>query len=70
MCQFYQFQNGNELLLYSEAMQTAARKNEFETIQLKFTEKFKQQGQQLSMHEFTKFVNALESLHKKYHGSL
>jgi hypothetical protein len=51
-------------------MQTAARKNEFETIQLKFTEKFKQQGQQLSMHEFTKFVNALESLHKKYHGSL
>lgn len=65
LCQFYQFQNGNELLLYSEAMQTLSWLNEYENIQLKFREKFKGPDQQLSTHQFIKFVNALKSLQNK-----
>ncbi|CAF3202296.1 unnamed protein product [Rotaria sp. Silwood2] len=67
---FYQFQNGNELLLYTQAILTFSWTKEYERIKIRFEEKFKQQQQYLSPHEFLKFINALKHLKNKNLSSI
>ncbi|CAF3657248.1 unnamed protein product [Rotaria sordida] len=62
---FYQFQNGYELLLYTQAILAFSWTKEYERIKIRFEEKFKQQQQCLSPHEFSKFINALKHLKNK-----
>jgi hypothetical protein len=59
---FYQFRNGHELLLYTQATLSYPWLNEYGRIRLRFDEKFKQQERSLSPYEFLKFVHALERL--------
>jgi hypothetical protein len=56
--EFYQFQNGNELVLYAQAISTCPWTKEYERIRSRFEKKAKH----LSPHEFLKFINALERL--------
>ncbi|CAF1135956.1 unnamed protein product [Rotaria sp. Silwood1] len=62
---FYQFQNGYELLLYAQAILAFSWTKEYERIKIRFEEKFKEQQQYLSPHEFLKFINALTHLKSK-----
>jgi len=59
--EFYQFQNGNELLLYAQAISSSTWTKEYERIKSRFEKTFSQQ-KQLSPHEFLKFINALERI--------
>jgi len=60
--EFYQFQNGNELFLYAQAISTYSWTKEYERIRSSFAKKFQEQEQNLSSHEFLKFINALERI--------
>ncbi len=59
--EFYQFQNGNELLLYAQAISSSTWTKEYERIKSRFEKIFSQQ-KQFSPHEFLKFINALERI--------
>ncbi|CAF2807432.1 unnamed protein product, partial [Rotaria sp. Silwood2] len=63
--EFYQFRNGNELLLYAQATLAFPWINEYERIRLRFGEKFQQQKQNLSRDQFLQLINALERLQKQ-----
>ncbi|CAF3855320.1 unnamed protein product [Rotaria magnacalcarata] len=63
--EFYQFQTGNELLLYAEAILGTLWTKEYERIRTRFEEKFKQKQLCLSPHDFLKFINALNALKSK-----
>ncbi|CAF3634740.1 unnamed protein product, partial [Rotaria sp. Silwood2] len=63
--EFYQFRNGNELLLYAQATLAFPWINEYERIRLSFGEKFQQQKQNLSRDQFLQLINALERLQKQ-----
>ncbi|CAF1044053.1 unnamed protein product [Rotaria sordida] len=63
--EFYQFRNGNELLLYGQAILAFPWINEYERIKLRFEEKFQQQKQNLSQDQFLQLINALERLQKQ-----
>lgn len=60
--EFYQFQNGYELLLYGQAIPISSWTKEYERIKLRFEKKFQEQDKQLSPHEFLKFINALDRI--------
>ncbi|CAF3696239.1 unnamed protein product [Rotaria sp. Silwood1] len=60
--QFYGFQNGNQLLLYAEALKNTDWLKEYEDVQQGFENKFKKQQLTLSTHQFIKFVDALREL--------
>lgn len=60
--EFYQFQNGHELLLYGQAIPTVSWTREYERIKSRFEKKFQEQDKQLSPHEFLKFINALDRI--------
>jgi hypothetical protein len=62
---FYQFQNGNELLLYAQAVSVFSWTKEYERIRPRFEKKFEEQEQNLSSHKFLAFINALECLKNK-----
>ncbi|CAF4690314.1 unnamed protein product, partial [Rotaria sp. Silwood1] len=63
--EFYQFRNGNELLLYAQAILAYPWINEYERIRIRFEEKFQQQKQNLSRDQFLQLINALERLQKQ-----
>jgi len=63
--EFYQFQNGNELLSFAQAILPFPWTKEYERIRVRFEEKFKQQKERLSSFEFSKFIHALERLKSK-----
>ncbi|CAF1063126.1 unnamed protein product [Adineta steineri] len=67
---FYQFQNGNELLLYGQAISSSTWINEYGRIKLRFEEKYKQKNQQLSSYDFSNFISALERLKNKNISSI
>ena len=58
--QFYQFQNGNELFLYAQAILAYPWTKEYERIRSRFEKKFEEQEKNLSPHDFLKFIHALE----------
>jgi hypothetical protein len=60
--EFYQFQNGNELFLYAQAILAYPWTKEFERIRSRYEKKFPEQKKSLSPHEFLKFINALERI--------
>jgi hypothetical protein len=60
---FYQFQNGNELLIYAQGVLRFLWTKEYERIRPRFEEKFKEQN--LSSHDFLKFINSLQLLKDK-----
>ena len=58
--EFYNFQNGNELLLYANAILTFPWTKEYQRIKLRFKEKFQEQN--LSQDQFFQFINVLKRL--------
>jgi hypothetical protein len=60
--EFYQFQNGNELFLYAQAILAYPWTKEYERIRSRYEKKFHEQEKNLSPHEFLKFINALERI--------
>ena len=59
-CEFYQFQNRNELLLFGKAIRRYSWTTEFDRIKARFEEKFPEQ--KLSPHQFLKFIDAVSRL--------
>ncbi|CAF3450169.1 unnamed protein product [Rotaria socialis] len=63
--EFYQFRNGNELLLYAKAILAYPWINEYERIRTRFAEKFQQKNQNLTQEQFLQFINQLQILNKQ-----
>ncbi|CAF2067012.1 unnamed protein product [Rotaria magnacalcarata] len=63
--EFYQFRNGNELLLYAKAILAYPWINEYERIRTRFAEKFQQKNQNLTREQFLQFINQLKILDKQ-----
>lgn len=67
--EFYQFENGNELWLYAQAILKYSYIDEYQRIKRRFDEKFHDNQKDLSEDEFQHFINELKDLERQTYSN-